>query len=256
MNSPLVAIIIANFNYSKFIDSCIESAISQDYKNIKIVVVDDASTDDSVERIKKWAKIDSRIVPIYRKIGGGASIARNDAILAVWNETDYFMILDADDIAYPNKVSEMLKKITMSPMIGCVYADYHIENTETGNILAEYKEPYNVDRLQECCIVHSASMISKQALEFIKLTNKDGNIEFYSPELHGSALNEYCGACEDYLAWLLISKRYVFVHIPKPLSLVRVHKNNASQIDKVNKVWSKNLKFMQDKIANFVSNKS
>lgn len=242
-----VSIIIANHNYGQFLESCIKTAQNQIYQNIKIVVVDDASTDNSREIIERLANQDFRIVPIYLKECQGAATARNIAIREVWDETDYFLILDADDEAKPTKIQEMLNIAMISNAIGVVYADYDILNVETGNVIREFKEPYSLKGLQNNCIVHSASLISKEALNSIKEVENGLNC-FYDKELHGPADQTFIGSCEDYLLWLLISEKFIFAHIPKSLSLVRVHKNNASQIDKVNKVWNKNLERIQQKV--------
>jgi cellulose synthase/poly-beta-1,6-N-acetylglucosamine synthase-like glycosyltransferase len=56
----------------------------------------------------------------------------------VWDKADYFLILDADDEAYPEKVQTMLPAFK-NPGVGVVYADYDIHNTQTGTIVPEFK---------------------------------------------------------------------------------------------------------------------
>ena len=51
---PLVSFIVTSYNYEKFIEKTLESIVSQTYENIEIIVVDDASTDDSVARIEHF----------------------------------------------------------------------------------------------------------------------------------------------------------------------------------------------------------
>ena len=247
MSGPLISFIVCNYNYSEFLESSIRSAMEQTYKNILIVVIDDASTDNSREIIERLAREDSRIIPIYNNIGVGAAEARNIGIRAVWDKTDFFQILDADDEARHDKVEILLSKALLSPMIGAVYADYDVLNVQTGNLTREYKESYSLSNLMRNCIVHSASLISKNAFAQTAERDEDGQISFYDKRLHGHVSREYIGSCEDYDAFIRISEKFLFLHIPKPLSLVRVHKNNASQIEKVNKVWESNCKLMQDK---------
>ena len=69
MSEPLVSFVVANYNYSAYLESCLLSAMNQTYKNILIVVIDDASTDNSREIIERLAKTDSRIIPIYNEVG-------------------------------------------------------------------------------------------------------------------------------------------------------------------------------------------
>ena len=61
-NTELVSIIVPVYNVEKYIKKCIESLISQNYKNIEIILVDDGSSDKSAEIIDTFAYIDSRII--------------------------------------------------------------------------------------------------------------------------------------------------------------------------------------------------
>lgn len=74
---PLVSIIIACYNAENYIDICMESLIKQTYKNFEIIVCDDASTDKSIEILKKWEKKDKRIIILKNKINMFAAATRN-----------------------------------------------------------------------------------------------------------------------------------------------------------------------------------
>lgn len=255
-----IGIIICNHNYDKYLEQSIKSSINQTYKNLQIVVVDDASTDNSKEIIEKLAREDDRIIPIYNNKCVGAAEARNIAIRKVWNNVDYFQILDSDDEMYPDKVEILLQKIKMSPIIGSVYADYNVLNVATGNILREYKEPYSYQDLLKRCVVHSGSLISKAA--FQKIAWMENEVCFYDKNLHGPATEEFLGSIEDYHCFLNIaSADFLFVHVPKALTLVRVHDRNASKIEKVLPVIEKNTAYLRQKLIErwphkFVNNQS
>ena len=60
MNKPLVSIMIPNYNYSRYLDQCIKSALNQTYENLEIVILDNASTDNSVEVAAKYTS-DNRV---------------------------------------------------------------------------------------------------------------------------------------------------------------------------------------------------
>ena len=96
--TPLVSIIIDNYNYAKFLPAAIESAIHQTYSPVEILVVDDGSTDESREII---ARYQSSIVPILKRNGGN-----NSAINAGVKHSHGKIIcfLDADDFYHPDKV--------------------------------------------------------------------------------------------------------------------------------------------------------
>ena len=74
--SPLVSILINNFNYGRFVAQSIESALAQDYPRIEVVVVDDASTDDSQSVIRQYA---DRVRTVLLERNGGQAAAFNAA---------------------------------------------------------------------------------------------------------------------------------------------------------------------------------
>ena len=230
-----VYVIIANHNYSKYVGKAIKSALNQLHP-VKVCVIDDGSTDNSVEVIGTALKIDTTNdvnernghVFIKQSPCVGASDARNIAMNAVWDRADYFLILDADDEAYPEKVQRMMTAFK-NPGVGVVYADYHIHNTETGNTIPEYKKPFDAMLLERECIVHSQALISKIALEQVL---EDGRV--YDPRLHGPRADsegnkQHSGAVsEDYDLWLRLAEKFMIWHMPEFLSLVRVTGENQS----------------------------
>lgn len=95
---PLISIIIPVYNTSLYLTRCLNSVLNQTYKNIEIIVIDDGSTDDSLQIIKKFSKVNSNIKVISQK-NCGQSYARN-AGLELANGK-YIMFVDSDD--YVNK---------------------------------------------------------------------------------------------------------------------------------------------------------
>lgn len=115
----MFAIIIPNYNNDRgdyddktYLRNCIESVLNQTYKNFKLIIVDDMSTDTSKETIKEYADKDDRVVLInnIRKRYNGGS--RNVAIEYALNnfDVDYFCFLDSDDWWIDNEVLEMINR--------------------------------------------------------------------------------------------------------------------------------------------------
>jgi len=159
--------------------------------------------------------------------------ARNIGIKFSIEDTDLFAILDADDINYPNKIARLsIEWSLMKDFVGAVYADYHTLNVDNNLISYEYKKPYDKMLLNRECIVHSGSLVSKNALLACK---EDGC--FFDPELP---------PCEDYDMWMRISDKFLIIHVPEPLSLVRIHRENCTHTvsaekwrEQVHKVYTK-----------------
>jgi len=247
MTLSTVTILIANYNDENYIDKAIESAINQDYPGkLNICIVDDGSTDGSWKVIQSYLKNskrdESHDLEVYKTTNtgrygntniiaikspnGGPSSARNIGIEYTISFTDIYAILDSDDEMYEDKVSSCIKVFSRGEgMIGVVYGDYDTLHSDTGKIIREYKEPYNRKRLVQECIVHSGSLISKQALEAV--LEETG---FYDSTMR---------TCEDYDLWMRISEKFIIAHVPKSLTKVRVTGNNSSFI--VNQeIWRNN----------------
>lgn len=99
---PLVSILINNYNYERFLAEALDSALSQTYSQLEIVVVDDGSKDNSQKVINNYG---DKIVSIFKKNGGQAS-AFNAGFQASKGEIICF--LDADDYYAEDKISQIV----------------------------------------------------------------------------------------------------------------------------------------------------
>lgn len=94
MENEKISIIVPVYNTELYLKKCIESVLNQTYKNIEIICVNDSSTDNSLQLLNEYAKIDDRIVVITQE-NEGLSGARNKGLLFVSGQ--YIMFLDSDD---------------------------------------------------------------------------------------------------------------------------------------------------------------
>jgi glycosyltransferase involved in cell wall biosynthesis len=90
---PLVSIILPTYNREKYIKRAIESTLSQTYKNIELIIIDDGSTDKTKDVIQPYL-VDQRVHYIYQQ-NKGASAARNNGIKV--SKGKYIAVLDSDD---------------------------------------------------------------------------------------------------------------------------------------------------------------
>jgi teichuronic acid biosynthesis glycosyltransferase TuaG len=99
---PLVSIVVPVYNAARFMDDTIQTVLSQTYQNWEILLVDDCSSDDSVQIIQKYQKKDERIKLFKLSENSGAAIARNTGIDNAKGR--YLAFLDADDLWVNNKL--------------------------------------------------------------------------------------------------------------------------------------------------------
>lgn len=107
-NSFLVSIVVPVYNVEKFIEECLNSVLAQTYQSYEIVLVNDGSTDNSLEICCKFQKQDSR-VKVFSKVNGGLSSARNYGITKSTGE--YIIFLDPDDYWINPTALEQLVKV-------------------------------------------------------------------------------------------------------------------------------------------------
>ncbi|MBK9170105.1 MAG: glycosyltransferase family 2 protein [Bryobacterales bacterium] len=100
---PLVSILIPSFNAEKWIGDCLRSALSQTWKETEVIVVDDGSTDRTVEVAKSFEPDGVRV---YRQDNRGAASARNEAYRH--SQGQYIQWLDADDLLSPVKIERQM----------------------------------------------------------------------------------------------------------------------------------------------------
>lgn len=110
-NNPLVSILIPTYNSSKYLGQCLESALAQTYKNIEIIVHDDASTDGTKQLLSKYQDSRLRIIQTDKNHGmiGGWNYIQSKA------KGKYIKFLASDDLLAPTCVSELIDKALESP---------------------------------------------------------------------------------------------------------------------------------------------
>lgn len=96
----LISVLIASYNNDIYLIKAIESVIRQTLENIEIIIVDDASSDESIKIIKKYASLDKRIKYILSNENSGTYMTRKKGVMAATGR--YIMFLDCDDYLAPN----------------------------------------------------------------------------------------------------------------------------------------------------------
>src|SRR5262252_4522049 len=128
MTSPWITVLITTYNYAEFIGEAIDSVLEQNFPldQVEILVVDDGSTDDTADRIKRYG---SRIRYLYKPNGGQAS-ALNTGIGNAQGEI--VVLMDADDLFSPRKLAKVSQAFRQDPTVGMVYHPLLEWNVRTG----------------------------------------------------------------------------------------------------------------------------
>ena len=115
---PLVSICIPTFNYGRFIPEAIQSVLIQSFSNFELIVVDNASTDETAELMEAFVRSDPRI-RFYRN-SENVGIAKNFNLALGYAAGDYVKILCADDLLAPTALERSLAAIRNDPAVSLV----------------------------------------------------------------------------------------------------------------------------------------
>jgi glycosyltransferase involved in cell wall biosynthesis len=141
INKLKISIVITAYNMGKFLEDTLDSVIKQTYNNIEVIIVEDCSTDNTKEIIKKYQTQDDRIKVIYHKENMGAGWGRRHGIEA--STGDYFITVDGDDWLDPTFIESLVKRAEetdadiVSGGITIERGEGYWEKTSYGRIICE-----------------------------------------------------------------------------------------------------------------------
>ncbi len=226
---PLFSVLMANYNNGKYIKEAIESVLNQSYKNWELIIVDDASKDNSIEIIKPFLK-DNRIKLFLRKKNKGCGAAKKHC--AEKSNGEYFGVLDPDDILDKDAVKTLMEFCADNPDYGLVYSTYYNcnENLEIKDIAKWVKKiPENKTNLHSDCIsffvaIKKSDYDKTEGFDEKQKRAVDKDIYFkieevsktrfvpkplYYYRIHDKSLSQGSGQKEAY-AWFMLAKYKAF----------------------------------------------
>lgn len=120
-----IDIVVPCYQYGRFLRGCVESALSQGIADLRVLIIDNASTDDSVEIARQLASEDRRIEIAMHPRNLGATASYNEGI--EWAAAEFFMVLDADDMLAPGALASALSIMEAQPEISFAHGvEQHI----------------------------------------------------------------------------------------------------------------------------------
>ncbi len=213
--NPLVSVIIPVYNGEKYVQECLESVYQQTYRPIEVIIVDDGSTDNSLQAVKK--------VPGEKKIiaqqNRDVSHARNTGVSNAAGE--FIAFLDQDDIWHHEKLEKQVQVFQAELEVDLIFTDL-IKFNEEGKMRHpkdrhRYASKLNDENLfamlvRKNVLMPSAVMVKKEG--FVKAG-------MFDPQFK---------TCGDYEMWLrMASKNMKFRYVAEPLTMYRYHSKNVSK---------------------------
>ncbi len=137
MNNPLFSIVVPTFNRADLILKTLNTVFNQSYKNFEIIVVDNGSTDNTIEVLQPLIQ-QNKIRFVKNKINKERSFSRNRGMEEA--KGDFLTLLDSDDLMYKNALADAANFIKLNPQSHFFHNLYHLVN-QNGDIIYKYRFP-------------------------------------------------------------------------------------------------------------------
>ncbi len=209
-NKPIISVIMAVYNAEKYLDEAIESILNQTFKCFELIIIDDASTDNSLKIIKNYGKKDKRIKILQNKENLYAAKSRNEGLIIAKGK--YIAIQDADDISFENRLKTQYEYLEKNPDVFLVGAGA-INIDKNGKKIKKINPIINQQQIKTLLTKHNC--IYQPTIMF-----RNEKI-YYREKIYYS---------EDYDFYLfLISKNKLIANIKDPLIYYRVLETSVSR---------------------------
>jgi glycosyltransferase involved in cell wall biosynthesis/acetyltransferase-like isoleucine patch superfamily enzyme len=207
-----ISVILPVYNAQEFIIEAISSILEQSHSEFELIILDDKSTDDTVEIIKNNFN-DSRIILELSSLNLGQANQMNRGIQLA--KYDYIAIAHADDINDKNRFEKQVEYFDKHPQIGILGTsiDYLVNEECKGEWLLN--QDYEICQLQlisHVCVAHPTVMFNMKVIDKTDL--------FYKQEMVPA---------EDYDLWCRLSGKYLFSNLKEKLVFYRIHESQISQ---------------------------
>jgi glycosyltransferase involved in cell wall biosynthesis len=204
-NNPKISVIMSVYNGGKYLREAIESILAQSFTDFEFIIVNDGSTDNSLEIIQSYD--DERIKIINNEKNLGLTKSLNKALKKARGE--YIARQDADDISLPNRFEEQMKYFERYPETVVLGTSIYVING-AGKLLMKEIAPSDPSKilLNTNAFTHGSVIFKKAVVD---------ELGYY---------NELLKYSQDYELWSRIAKHYKVCNLTQPLYKLRSHKEN------------------------------
>ena len=208
--SPEISVIMSVYNQEEYVEEAINSILQQDFLNFEFIIVDDASTDQTRNKLKQFK--DPRIKIFRNSQNRGLTKSLNKALKLA--SADIVARMDGDDVSLPYRLSTQFNFLKAHPEIALVGSSYYIIDKKN-KIISTVKVPTSPDEIsvvlsEQNCFGHGTVMFRKESI--LKVGGYDENYSY----------------AQDYDLWLRLEKEFKIANIKKPLYLWRANENGIS----------------------------
>ncbi len=222
--APPVSIIVPNYNHARFLPQRLDSILAQTFKNYELIVLDDASTDDSREVLARYAKQAPMRLVINNKNSGSPFIQwRRGAELAAGK---YLWIAESDDYADPRLLEVLVSEMHRNPNVGLAYCQ-SFSVDERGRLLGTlefWTRPLDSDRWNRSYVNYGRDEVARYLVQRNTIPNASAVLLRKDLLLQASNRHvEWMRVCGDWLTWSRVLIRADVAFVAEPLNYFRSH---------------------------------
>lgn len=225
---PVVSIILPSYNHLEFLQKRFDSILNQSYKDWEAIIIDDKSTDDSVNFIKNFIKSNpdfkiKHFVVNETNSGSGYFSWQTGIELA---ETKYIWIAETDDYSEPNFLEEMVEILDQNDTIPLVFCgSYYVEANKIIYDTTNRTSDLGV-KAGECKVIKGETFL--QQMPFDTYITNGSSVVFRKPkeEINGEVFNNRQSS--DLFLWSFLVQNQEFIFLNKKLNFFRRHENSTT----------------------------
>ncbi len=226
----LVSVVVASYNHANFLDSRMKTLVNQTYKDIEIIVIDDFSSDNSRDILKKY-KSNNRVKLIFNSTNKGWVSVSNQGLKLALGE--YIIFANCDDYCDPRLVEVLVKKIEINKNIAIAYSRSYLID-EYGHILGD---DYSLRERSFKSLCFTSKLVSKKIMRKFLLhscviPNLSAALIRRDHLLNMNGFSSEYKVCSDWDLFLKISNFYDFYYVNQPLNFFRQHKKTVRSANK------------------------
>lgn len=209
---PLISIVMPAYNAEQYISRAIASILNQTFKDFELIIINDASTDNTLKIIQKYKNLDNRIRVLNNKSHLLIAESLNKATSLA--QAEIIARMDADDISLPNRLELQYSFLSKNPDIAVLGANIIIIDKD-GKEISRREYPTESEQLKKIMFLYSP--FAHPVVMFRKKIFQ---------EFGGYDLKMV--PCEDIDLWFKIGSKYKFATIPNTVMQYTVHPDSSS----------------------------
>lgn len=219
-----ISIVMTSYNYANYIGEAIDSVINQTYKNWELIIVDDGSTDNSLDVINKYLEKDSRIKLFQHKGGINKGLAESIKLGLEKSDSNWIAFLESDDKYAPECLEERYKILKEKNDIDLLFTDLIMFQDE--DKISELLNYFNdLDKLFYKRDESTYIATFKKNILQVNLIPTFSVVVLKKELLKNCDFNSPCRSSLDYYLWAQLSGSRIY-YLAKKLTYWRIHKDS------------------------------